>query len=195
MFITGKHLSRRTALKGMGVTIALPFLEAMVPVAGAAARARRRTCGWWRSRWCTGPPAALSSASRKTCGRRRRSAATSTLPTSLKPLEPFRNDITIVSNTDVRNAEAFTAGDRRRSLPLERGVPDAVAPEADAGLRRLRRHVARSDLRAADTARTRRFRRCSCASRTSTRPAAAPTATPAPTPTRSAGRRRRSRCR
>ena len=41
------------------------------------------------------------------------------------------------------------AGDRRRSLPLERGVPDAVAPEADAGLGRLRRHVARSDLRAA----------------------------------------------
>ncbi len=28
------------------------------------------------------------------------------------------------------------AGDRRRPLPLERGVPDAVAPEADAGLRR-----------------------------------------------------------
>ena len=31
MIITKKHLSRRTALKGMGVTMALPFLEAMVP--------------------------------------------------------------------------------------------------------------------------------------------------------------------
>ena len=40
------------------------------------------------------------------------------------------------------------AGDRRRSLPLERGVPHAVASEADAGLRPLRRHVARSALRA-----------------------------------------------
>ena len=83
------------------------------------------------------------------------------------------------------------AGDRRRPLPLERGVPHAVAPEADAGLRRLRRHVARSALRADTSGRTRRFRRCSSASRTSIRPAAAPTTTPASTPTRSAGRRRR----
>ena len=31
MFITQKHLSRRSVLKGVGVTMALPFLEAMVP--------------------------------------------------------------------------------------------------------------------------------------------------------------------
>jgi Protein of unknown function (DUF1552) len=31
MFITKKHLSRRTFLRGTGVTIALPFLESMVP--------------------------------------------------------------------------------------------------------------------------------------------------------------------
>jgi len=35
MFITKKHLSRRTVLKGAGVTLALPFLEAMVPAATA----------------------------------------------------------------------------------------------------------------------------------------------------------------
>ena len=29
-------------------------------------------------------------------------------PSSLSPLEPYRNDITIVSNTDLRQAEAFT---------------------------------------------------------------------------------------
>ena len=87
------------------------------------------------------------------------------------------------------------AGDRRRSLPLERGVPDADAPEADAGLGRVRRHLARSDLRAAIRPGHARFRRCSCASRTSTRRAAARTATRAPTPTRSAGRRPTSRCR
>ena len=33
MFITKKHLSRRTFLNGVGVTVALPFLESMVPVA------------------------------------------------------------------------------------------------------------------------------------------------------------------
>ena len=31
MFITRRHISRRTALRGMGVTMALPFMEAMVP--------------------------------------------------------------------------------------------------------------------------------------------------------------------
>ena len=40
-------------------------------------------------------------------------------PSSLKPLEPFRDYLTIISNTDVRNAEAFSAreigGDHFRS--------------------------------------------------------------------------------
>ena len=31
MFISKKHISRRTLLRGMGATIALPFLEGMVP--------------------------------------------------------------------------------------------------------------------------------------------------------------------
>ena len=31
MFITKRALSRRTVLRGMGATLALPFLDAMVP--------------------------------------------------------------------------------------------------------------------------------------------------------------------
>src|SRR6188768_2924455 len=31
MFIEKKHLSRRTVLKGLGATVSLPLLEAMVP--------------------------------------------------------------------------------------------------------------------------------------------------------------------
>src|SRR5579862_986420 len=38
MFITKKHLSRRTVLKGTGVNVALPFLSAMVPAATALAQ-------------------------------------------------------------------------------------------------------------------------------------------------------------
>ena len=30
-FITRKHLSRRTVLRGLGVTVALPLLDSMVP--------------------------------------------------------------------------------------------------------------------------------------------------------------------
>jgi hypothetical protein len=38
MFVTKKHLSRRTVLKGAGVTLALPLLDAMVPAATAMAQ-------------------------------------------------------------------------------------------------------------------------------------------------------------
>ena len=38
MFITKKHLPRRTFLKGAGVTLALPLLESMVPAATAFAQ-------------------------------------------------------------------------------------------------------------------------------------------------------------
>src|SRR3989449_4245717 len=121
MFLTQKQLSRRTVLKGMGVTMALPFLEAMVPVGRAAAataagRKLRLVCvemvhgaagsaaiGIKKNLWA---PAGV--------GKEFDLSAT-----SLKSLEPFRDYLTIVSNTDVRNAEAFTApeigGDHFRS--------------------------------------------------------------------------------
>ena len=38
MFITKKHISRRTVLKAAGVTLGLPFLDAMVPAATALAQ-------------------------------------------------------------------------------------------------------------------------------------------------------------
>ena len=40
MFITKKHLSRRAVLRGLGGTIALPFLDAMVPALTPTARAQ-----------------------------------------------------------------------------------------------------------------------------------------------------------
>jgi hypothetical protein len=38
MFLTKKHLSRRTVLKGAGVAVALPLLDAMIPAATALAQ-------------------------------------------------------------------------------------------------------------------------------------------------------------
>ncbi len=110
MIITKRHLSRRAVLKGMGVTVALPFLDAMAPAATAlastAAKAKIRfvaiemvhgaagssSYGAQHNLWS---PAALGH-------------SFDLSPTSLAPLEPFRDYITIVSNTDVRMAEAFT---------------------------------------------------------------------------------------
>ena len=40
MFITKKFLPRRTFLRGMGVTLALPLLDSMIP----AATAQVKTC-------------------------------------------------------------------------------------------------------------------------------------------------------
>ena len=41
MYLRSKHLPRRTVLKGVGVTLALPFLDAMVPAARAWTESRR----------------------------------------------------------------------------------------------------------------------------------------------------------
>ena len=38
MFLTKRHISRRTVLRGGGAVLALPFLEAMVPAATALAQ-------------------------------------------------------------------------------------------------------------------------------------------------------------
>ena len=38
-FITGKHIPRRTFLRGVGATVALPFLDSMVSAGGNGAQA------------------------------------------------------------------------------------------------------------------------------------------------------------
>jgi hypothetical protein len=106
--LTKTHLSRRAALKGLGATIALPFLDAMTPAgvlhAQAASRKRRliaiemvhgaagsTTYGAKMNMWApadTGRAFDLS-------------------PTAMASLEPYRDALTIISNTDCRNAEAF----------------------------------------------------------------------------------------
>ena len=120
-FITQKRISRRTVLKGMGVTVALPFLDAMVPAGTAfaktaAAGKTRLSCiemvhgsagstqiGIAKNLWA---PAAVGRDFDLSAG-------------SLSPLEPYKDFLTIVSNTDVRNAEAFQppeiGGDHFRS--------------------------------------------------------------------------------
>ncbi len=121
MILTKKHVSRRAVLQGMGVTVALPFLDAMAPAAmplhksAAAPRTRlaaiemvhgaagSTTVGAEKNLWA---PALTGSKFDLT-------------PSSLASLEPYRDYLTIVSNTDVRNAEAFEArevgGDHFRS--------------------------------------------------------------------------------
>ncbi len=121
MYITNRHLSRRTVLKGMGVTMALPLLEAMIP----ARRALAATAPAGRTR-LVAIEMVHGSAGSTAIGIKKNLWAPAAVgsdfdlsPTSLVSLEPFRDYLTVVSNTDVRNAEAFTApeigGDHFRS--------------------------------------------------------------------------------
>jgi hypothetical protein len=48
MFMMRQHLSRRTMLRGLGVTVALPFLDAMVPAGSVRAQGRRCAQVAWR---------------------------------------------------------------------------------------------------------------------------------------------------
>ena len=52
-FITKKHLSRRTFLRGVGVTLSLPLLESMVPAQTALAQTAAEAAGsGWDSASC-----------------------------------------------------------------------------------------------------------------------------------------------
>ncbi len=89
----------------------------------------------------------------------------------------------------------LVGGRRRRGpFPVQRGLPDGGASEDDGRLGLLRRHLDRSNLRAAASARIRRCLPSSSASRWWTLRAPAITAMPAFTPTPSVGLRPRSRC-
>ena len=119
MYLTQKQLSRRTVLKGVGVTMALPFLEAMIP-ARASAQAARGKVRFAAIEMVHGSAGSTAFGIKKNMWAPAAVGRDFDLsPSSLAPLEPFRNDITIISNTDVRNAEAFTApeigGDHFRS--------------------------------------------------------------------------------
>ena len=109
-FITGKHMPRRTFLRGMGATVALPFLDAMVPagrvLAGVRESGRTRLvcieevhglagCNEWGARQGLYAPTQAGT-------------GFELVPDNpLTSLLPYRDYLTIVSNTDVRMAEAF----------------------------------------------------------------------------------------
>jgi hypothetical protein len=104
-------MSRRTILRGLGVTLGLRVLEAMTPASRFFANTAAGTTkvrlsaiemvhgsagstqfGLTKNLWAPGEVGTAFDLS----------------PGALAPLEPFRDYLTIVSNTDVRNAEAFS---------------------------------------------------------------------------------------
>ena len=100
MTVFKKHISRRTALKGVGATIALPFLDAMNPAATAWAQT---PAGAPPKRFAfVGFPHGAIMDKWSPAG----TGANYEMSPILQPLEPFRKHMTIVSG--LRNKPAET---------------------------------------------------------------------------------------
>ena len=119
--ISNKHMSRRAVLRGIGATVALPFLDAMLPARAFAGTVESgKKLRFVALEMVHGAAGSTPIGIQKNLWAPAAAGHAFDLSSSvLSPLEPFRNDVTIVSNIDVRNAEAFTApeigGDHFRS--------------------------------------------------------------------------------
>ena len=212
MFITKKHVSRRTVLKGVGATIALPLLDAMNPAATAWAQTAAGSTPK-RFAFVGFPHGAIMD--------RWSPAQTGTdyeMSPILQPLEPFREHLTIVSG--LRNKPGETpephgyiemtwltlreaVGPRRRPARTPASAPTSSRRGTSVRTRGCRRSSSRTALarRAASRGARRRSRcrrkairaRCSrsCSARaTPTRSARRFSTRPAASSTASRGRRR-----
>jgi hypothetical protein len=91
MFITKKHLSRRTFLKGVGVTLSLPFLDAMVPAATPLAQTAAQ--GLQRFGFIYVPMGSIMKQWTP-----EQTGSNFAFSPILKPLEPFREYVNVLSN-------------------------------------------------------------------------------------------------
>ena len=136
-FITGKHLSRRTFLRGTGASLALPYLDAMSP---AGRPWRDPAVGFTRF---VGVYEAMGCAGGNDWGDTQRLFAPAKVgrdfefeaQSQLKPLETYREYLTIVSQTDCKMAEPFKAeeigGDHDRSTTVFLTQAHPLQTEAD----------------------------------------------------------------
>lgn len=111
MIITKKHLPRRTFLRGLGATVALPLLDSMVPALTAqeltAARPVKRLCiiyvpnGVFMDNWT--PPEQGRGFS---------------LPSTMAPLAPFKDQMVVLTGLSNKMGDALPgegAGDHARA--------------------------------------------------------------------------------
>jgi len=127
MFITHRHISRRTFLRGAGVTLSLPLLEAMVPALRplrlTAASPVRRFVGIWHPHG-----AAQGYWSPLQEGKNFEFSFIT------KPLEPLRDRVVLITGLDMPEAMATDeepGGDHARGAVLLSGVRprrNAVSP-------------------------------------------------------------------
>jgi hypothetical protein len=119
MFITKKHLSRRTFLRGTGVTVALPFLESMVP----AQTPLRNTAAVPKTRLgCFYVPHGATMYKWTPTGEGKDFQFSETL----SPLEKYRDRLCVISNLAhqaARGADAGAEHARSAAIFLSGGQP------------------------------------------------------------------------
>jgi hypothetical protein len=122
-FITKKHLSRRTFLRGAGVTVALPFLESMVPaqtpLKGTAAAPKTRLGCFYVPHGATMYKWAPATEGKDF-----------QFSESLSALEKYRNHVTVISNLCHQAATGADAGGehaRSAAIFLTGGQPQKNA--------------------------------------------------------------------
>ena len=98
MFINKKHISRRALLRGAGAAVALPLLDAMVPAmtataATVAAPANLKRIGYVYIPMGFNPEKWIPQGD-----------TLDKLPYSLSPLEKVKQQVTVLTNTDLQNA-------------------------------------------------------------------------------------------
>ena len=132
MFITKRHIPRRTFLRGVGVTLALPLLDAMLPaqtpLSQTAANTKTRFTavwaphGWSEQYWNGTMPGREVS----------KSGADFVLAPTLTPFEPFKNQTVIFGGLDATSSmppPGSSGGDHSRGSAVFTGT----APKKTAG--------------------------------------------------------------
>jgi hypothetical protein len=103
MFITRKRISRRAVLRGMGATLALPFLDAMVP-AWRGARVAAATPAMRFGAFYVGNGMNMSKWTPSASG------PLAECPPILSPLSAFKDRLLVVSGLDSKEAEVKDGG-------------------------------------------------------------------------------------
>jgi Protein of unknown function (DUF1552) len=111
-YITRKHISRRTVLRGMGMAMGLPLLDSMVPAQTplhktAAATKTRLAC----IEMVHGSAGATGEGTNRHYWSPEKEGADFEWTNTLEPLKDFRDYLTIVSDTDLHPATAWSAAE------------------------------------------------------------------------------------
>ena len=121
MIVTRKHLSRRTFLQGMGVSIALPMLDSMVPAFGAQGPSKHPV----RLAFVYAPNGMIMQ--HWTPAQVGRNFEFTRI---IKPLEPYREDLLVLSGLSHLKGEGVGGDHARASATYLTGVGPGPKPAA-----------------------------------------------------------------